>query len=183
MKKTISILSKNIYAAVLVLSLLCLTFSCHPHAEEGLTDEEVQTLIDGVLEIYNEGNLDMADTVMTPDFIQRSTALDNAEDVTGIEEYKEYITTVRTQYADFNAIVEETITSGDRVVVVWNVTWTNIDPTGVSPFAGQMIQLDGVDICRVVDGKIAEILRYANEAQVYAQLGFTFTPPMAQSEQ
>ena len=182
MKKSILILSKNIFAAALVLSLLCLTFACQPQAEDGLTEDEVQTLIDGVLDIYNEGNLDMADSILAADFNQTSSALDNMEDAAGIEAYKEYIAATRIQYPDFNAVTTEVIASGDRIVVIWNVTWTYSDTTGVVPIEGQVIQLDGVDICRVVDGKISEIIRYANEAQVLSQMGFTFTPPMAEAE-
>jgi ketosteroid isomerase-like protein len=46
---------------------------------------------------------------------------------------------------------EETIALGDRCVVLWRYTWANGSDRG---------HVRGVDVCRVRDGKVAEMLSY-----------------------
>ena len=45
------------------------------------------------------------------------------------------------------------------------------------PPTGKKVDLSGVLISQVVDGKITEQWAYTNMASRYRQLGFTITPP------
>jgi predicted ester cyclase len=55
-------------------------------------------------------------------------------------------------------------------------TGTHTGPGQIPP-TGKKIKVSSVSIIRLVNGKIAEQLIYANRAAVLRQLGFTFTPP------
>ncbi|GAI75712.1 unnamed protein product, partial [marine sediment metagenome] len=128
-----------------------------------------------------EGNLAMADELIDPNYVEHDAA--NPEDIVGIDAFKEQITYIRTNYPDFNVTAEELIVKDDRIVCRWIATGTNTGTTNDLPPTGKKIQIEGVDILRVVDGKIVERLMYYNEATMLRQLGFTITPPQEPSEQ
>ncbi len=181
MKKSILLCTKTTYVASLILLMLCLTFSCQQQVEEGFTEEEAKALVERDLEIYNEGNLSMADELIDPNYVEHDAAL--PEDIVGIDAFKERITNMRTNYPDLNITVEELIVKDDRIVWRWIITGTNTGPIGDLPPTGKKVRIEGVGILRVVDGKIVERLPYWNEATMLRQLGFTITPPEGPSEQ
>jgi steroid delta-isomerase-like uncharacterized protein len=180
MKKSILLWTKTTYVASFILFLLCLTFSCQQQVEEGLTEEEAKALVERDLEIYNEGNLAMADELIDPNYVEHSAAL--PEDIVGIDAFKERITNLRTNYPDLKFTVEELIIKDDRIVWLWVCTGTNTGTTSDIPPTGKKIRIEGVGILRVVDGKIVERLPYYNEATMLRQLGFTITPPSSEDE-
>jgi hypothetical protein len=72
--------------------------------------------------------------------------------------------------------IDETIIKGDRIIALYTLTGTNTGP-GQWPPTGKKIEIKGVSIGRIVDGKFAEELVYYNFAALLTQLGFTITPP------
>ncbi len=180
MKKSILLWTKTTYVATFILFLLCLTFSCQQQVEEGLTEEEVQNLVERDLEIWNEGNLALADELIAPDYVQH--AADISEDIVGIDAFKEQITNLRTNYPDYNVTVEELIVEDDKFVCSWIATGTNTGTTNDIPPTGKKMRVEGVGILRVVDGKIVERLIYYNEATMLRQLGYTIIPPTIEGE-
>jgi len=181
MKKSILLWTKTTYVTTFILLMFCLTFSCQQQVKEGLTEEEAKALVERDMEIYNEGNLALADDHIAPDYVAHSA--DSPEDVVGIDAFKEGITNLRTNYPDLNLTVEELIVKDDRIVWRWVITGTNTGTTSDIPPTGKKVRIEGVGILRVVDGKIVERLPYWNEATMLRQLGFTITPPEEPSEQ
>jgi len=181
MKKSILLWTKTTYVAAFILFLLFLTFSCQQQVKEGLTEEEAKALVERDLEIWNEGNLAMADELIAPDYVEHHA--DVSEDIVGIDAFKEYVTNLRTNYPDLNLTVEELIVKDDRIVWRWIATGTNTGTTSDLPPTGKKSRHEGVGILRVVDGKIIERLAYYNEATVLRQLGYTITPPTIEGEE
>jgi len=157
-----------------IILLLCFTFSCQQQVEEGITEEEAKAFSDRDLEIWNEGNLAIADELYDPDYVGHAVEL---EDVVGIDAFKEDVTNVRTDYPDFKFTVEEIIVKDDKIVERWIATGTNTGTTSDIPPTGKKIRVSGVSIIHVVNGKFVERWTYYNEATVLRQIGFTFTPP------
>lgn len=180
MKKSILLWTKTTYVATLILFLLCLTFRCQQQVEEGITEEEVQNLVERDLEIWNEGNLALADELIAPDYVEHTAGI--SENIVGIDAFKKRVSDLRTNYPDFNLTVEELIVKDDRIVWRWIANSTNSGTTNDLPPTGKKTRTEGVGILRVVDGKIVERLIYYNEATMLRQLGYTFTPPQEPSE-
>ena len=181
MKKSILLRTKSTFVATFILFLLFLAFSCQQPVEKGITEEEAQNLVERDMGIWNEGNLAIADELIAPDYVQRSTA--NSEDLIGIDAFKELITNVRTQFPDFKITVEELIIKDDKIVWRWIMTGTNTGTTSDIPPTGKKMQCEGVGILHVVDGKIVERLIYYNEADMLTQLGYTIAPPTIEGEE
>lgn len=180
MKKTILLWTKTTYV-VAFFSVLCLTFSCQQQVKEGLTEEEAKALVEKDLEIWNEGNLNLADELYSPEFLYRPT--DVRKDIVGIDAFKELVKGTRTTYPDFNIKSKELIIKGDRIVNHWMLTCTNTGPLGELPPTNKKVQISGITIFKVVNGKIAEEMIFYNYAAIYRQLGYTITPPQEPSEQ
>ena len=181
MKKSILLLTKTTYVATFILFLLCLTFSCQKHVEEGITEEEAKAIVEKDLEIWNKGNLALADEIIAPDYVGHIAGF--PEDIVGIEAYKEEVTNLRTNYPDLNLTIEETIVKDDRIVRRQIVTGTNTGTTSDLPPTGKKIRVEVVSIVRVVDGKVVEGWTYYNELAVLIQLGYTITPPTIEGEE
>jgi steroid delta-isomerase-like uncharacterized protein len=181
MKKSILLWTKTTYVASFILLMLCLSFSCQQQVEEGITEEEVQNLVERDQKIWNEGNLALIDELIAPDYVEHTAGI--SEDIVGIDAFKERVTDLRNSFPDFNVTVEELIVKDDRIVWRWIATGTNTGTMNDIPPTGKKIRIEGVGILRVVDGKIVERLPYWNEATMLRQLGFTITPPQEPSEQ
>jgi len=168
-----------------LILLVCFAFSCRKQvteeAPEGITEEEAKALVEKDSEIWNEGNLALADEIISPDYVEHTA--DISEDIVGIDAFKEGITNIRTSYPDFNVTVEELIVKNDKIVWRWVITGTNTGTTGDIPPTGKKVRAEGVGILRVVNGKIVERLIYYNDATMLRQLGYTITPPSTEGEE
>lgn len=167
-----------------LILLLCFAFSCKEQvteeAPEGITEEEAKALVERDLEIWNDGNLALADELIAPDYVEHTA--DISEDIVGIDAFKEGVANRRTIYPDFNLTIEELIVKNDRIVWRWIFTGTNTGTTSDIPPTGKKVRMEGVGILRVVNGKIVERLIYYNEATSLSQLGYTITPPQPPEE-
>ena len=163
-----------------IILLLCFTFSCQQQIEEGITEEEAKAFIDRDFEIWNEGNLALADDLLSPDYVQHSGEL---EEIVGIDAFKKDLTVLRTDFPDFNFTIEDLIVKSDKIVYRWIATGTNTGTTSDIPPTGKKIRVSGVAIMHVVNGKYVEKWMYYNQATVLRQLGFTFTPPQPPAPQ
>ena len=168
-----------------LILLLCFAFSCNnqvtEEAPEGITEEEAKALIEKACEIYNEGNLALADELIAPDYVEHTA--DISEDIVGIDAFKEGVANRRTIYPDFNVTVEELIVKNDKIVWRWILTGTNTGTTSDIPPTGKKVRAEGVGILRVVNGQIVERLIYYNDATMLRQRGYTITPPSTEGEE
>jgi steroid delta-isomerase-like uncharacterized protein len=135
-----------------------------------------KALVEQSLEVWNKGNMALVDELYTPEFKLHLVDQINGERE-GAEAFKEYVDFLRTAYPDMKLAPEEVIVSDDKVIMRMNFTGTNTGPRGDVPPTGKNVQVSGVMISRIDDGKIAEEWLYVNMASVFRQLGFTITPP------
>ena len=119
-----------------------------------MTTEDNKMLVRRYIEeIINTGNVDRIPEFISPDYFE---VHDGKEYPIGIEGAKEHVLGVRNTYPDLELIIEKQIAEGDWVVtcIVAQGThkgpWLNIKPTN------KFVKYTGVNINRVVDGKIVE---------------------------
>ncbi len=143
------------------------------------SDTESKVVIEKSLELWNTGNMDLADEVYTSDIKLHLVDQVNPEKV-GTAAVKEYIDFLRTAYPDLKIASEEMIISGNKVIMLQNFSGTNTGPRGDMQATGKRVEVSGVMISHISEGKIAETWVYLNMASVYRQLGFTITPPSGQ---
>jgi steroid delta-isomerase-like uncharacterized protein len=120
-------------------------------------------------EIFNGGNLDLADELYAPDYVLHDPSL--PEDLHGPEGLKRYAAMSRGAFPDARVSVEDQIAEGDKVVDRWTATGTHTgDLMGVPP-TGRRIEVSGITIGRFAGGKIVEDWYQGDDLGMMRQLG------------
>ena len=120
-----------------------------------MSAEENKALARRVIEeMFNKGNLDVAEELIAPDYVDHDPAM--PEDIRGPEGFKEYVSAYRTAFPDIHIEIEDQIAEGDRVATRWVASGTHEgDLMGINP-TGNRVTVVGTTIERVADGQIAE---------------------------
>ena len=120
-------------------------------------------------EIFNGGNLDLADELYAPDYVLHDPSL--PEDLHGPEGIKQYAAMSLGASPDARVTVEDQVAEGDKVVSRWTATGTHTgDLMGMSP-TGRRIEISGITINRFSGGKIAEDWYQSEDLGMMQQLG------------
>ena len=114
-------------------------------------------------EIFEDGNLDVADEILAPDFVWYTPPTETF--LTGPEAIKLQATDLRGFFADLVMTDDDVIAEGDRVVIRWTLTGTAQTETGPAP-----VTFTGIDIFRVADGQLAELWQNTDDLGLEAQL-------------
>jgi predicted ester cyclase len=120
-------------------------------------------------EIYAKGDLDLADELIHPDFVDHEPA--HAEQPTGPESVKQ---TVRRLHAAFSGLrfeVEDEIAEGDKVVQLATMRGRHAGPLIGREATGKEFAVRHVYIWRIADGKIAEHWGSRDDLGLLGQLG------------
>jgi ketosteroid isomerase-like protein len=96
---------------------------------------------------FNRHDLAALADIITEDCVFESTLPPDGQRVVGREAVLEAWGQVMADAADVQFDVEEMITAGDRVVVLWRFSWADG-------------HVRGVDVMRVRDGRVAESFAY-----------------------
>lgn len=173
MAKTIQLLTKTTF--IIILILLCFSFSCQQQAKNVFTEKEAKAFMDRYMETMNKADLDLVDEIISPEFVLRSPFF--PEPIAGIEGYKALVTNTSNTFSDLNATIEEVIVKGDKIWSRFSMAGTNTGPLGELPATGKKFHISGLAVTRVINGKIVEDETFWNVLEFYQQLGFTLTPP------
>lgn len=118
------------------------------------TIENANTVRKVIDDIWNHGQMAMADTYFTADYIGHDPATTNA--TRGPEAIKQNATMYRKAFPDLHLHIEDTISDGDHVVARWTSTGTHTGDLQGIPATGKSTSSTGITIARFVNGKIAE---------------------------
>ncbi len=118
-------------------------------------------------EMWNKGNLVIADEVLTEDFVQHAPG----RDVKGLDAFKQYVTAFRTAFPDLHFAVEEQFEGRGKVVTHWKATGTQKGELMGIPASGKQVTLPGMTITRFDGAKIADNLLYWDRLTLFEQLG------------
>jgi serine phosphatase RsbU (regulator of sigma subunit)/predicted ester cyclase len=118
-------------------------------------------------EVTNQGNLDVADELLAPDFVDHDVI---PEKVADIEDVKRNVAELQASFSDYHFSIEEQVAEGDKVVTrtIFNSTHDQEEYRGVIP-SGARITMETVSIHRVIEGKIVEARHTANTAGFWQQ--------------
>ncbi len=119
-----------------------------------MSAEQNKLLIRRYIEqVVNTGQVDRIDQFISPDYTE---IYDSKRYPLGIEGAKEHILGVRRTYPDLTLTIEQQIAEGDWVVTCITARgthrgeWMGIKPTG------KVLTYTGVNLDRIIDGRIVE---------------------------
>ena len=119
-------------------------------------------------EVWGEGDLQAADDVLAEDFIEHNPVPGQAP---GREGHKQVLQLWRTAFRDLTLTVDDVFAVGDRAALRWTARGTHAADLMGMPATGREVTLTGIDILRIVDGKIVERWGEFNGIEMLQQLG------------
>jgi steroid delta-isomerase-like uncharacterized protein len=129
----------------------------------------------------SEENKDLArrawEAINNPDILDEVYALDVVwhepdQEVQGLEEARQFISMYKTAFPDLNVTVEDVIAEGDKVVT--RITFHGTHQGEVEEFGpptGRQIEVKGITISRIENGKIVEDWDSYDNLSILQQLG------------
>ena len=124
-----------------------------------MSTEENKAIVRRYQEAYNSNNLDALNGVVAPDFVSHSLAPGLPEGLQGGNLMHQM---TMAAMADYRVSIDDLIAEGDRVVARFTMTGTHTGAEFLGlPASGRKINVSGISIFRLADGKIVE--HWANE--------------------
>jgi steroid delta-isomerase-like uncharacterized protein len=119
-------------------------------------------------EVYNKGNLDVADELVAADYLSHNE-LDF--EVLGPRGIKDAAIKQRSAFPDLVTTIDDLIAEGDKVVVRGHDEGTHRGEFMGLPPSGARFKITWIDIFRVNEGKLAEAWLETNVESFKRQLG------------
>lgn len=128
-------------------------------------DKNKEIVRRGLEELWNSGDLTVADDVYGVDFANHEVTHKQFHD---LESYKRYVSSINSIMPDFQVSIDDIIGRGDRVATRWKVEGTETE-------TGNSYGWSGVTIFRLSNCKIVEAWWGRDALSVAMQMGITPT--------
>jgi len=135
--------------------------------------EENKAIIGSFAELWNTGNLAIADEIFSPDFVNHDP---NDPGVTNLESYKGYVPAVRIGFPDINISVDDLVAEEEKVAFRYTIIATHQGELMGMPATGIQVVWTGITVAHLADGKIMEMWWAKDTLGMLQQLGVI--PPM-----
>lgn len=123
------------------------------------------------LEMFNEGNLSIADEIISPDYVYQSPA----GELKGPEGMKQLVQAFRVAFPDGAFTIDDMVGEGDQVAVRYTLTGTLKGEYYGIPPTGKQVNITAGFFYKFENGKEVEVVSFMDSLAFYQQLGVT--PP------
>lgn len=132
------------------------------------TQENINVVNRYMEEVWNKGNLDAVDELLAEDYTHL-TPPPGMEPTR--EGFKHYVAMMQDAFPDLTLTAEDTVVDGDKVVQRYTSKGTHEGELMDIPPTGHTVQIDGISIYNVQDGRIVEDATQIDFAGLLAQIG------------
>lgn len=169
-------INKTIVLPFLLLMVLTL-FGCKNEPSEACVElEAAQQQLDSNLEMYenvwdlivNKGEIDQ---INDTNFAENITLVSSPENVVGIEAFKAYYQNYLTGFSNIQFTIVDVFGQGDKIVKHWNFKGTHSGDFFGIPATGKEVDVEGVTLVKMKDGKIAQEQDFMDNYLFLDQLG------------
>lgn len=153
------------------MKLLTVVFSCSclltVVAGASSLQEENKTVAKRAFEeILNSGRFELAEQLYARDFVNHGV-----HKKASLEEDQAALKGWHQAFSDITIVPEKLIAEGDLVTIYWVAKGTNTGTGNGLPATGKKVELAGITIWRIVDGKIKEEWSAFDQLSMMQQLG------------
>jgi steroid delta-isomerase-like uncharacterized protein len=134
---------------------------------EAMDIEANKALVRRYVELYNTGNIALADEVIASDFEDHT----HPELRPGPEDVKHEVEAFRAAFPDAYATIEDIISEGDMVAFRFVLRGTHQGSFASLPATGKKVTMTGMDFIRIANGKLAELWSNQDTLGWLQQLG------------
>jgi Predicted ester cyclase len=125
------------------------------------------------LEIYGQGKLQLIDELYAPEFIERSPQPGLAPTRDG---FKQFVTSLRKAFPDLTYTIDDSIESGDKVVLRLTASGTMRSEFAGMPATNKHATWTEIHILRVANEHVVEHWGLIQELGMMVQLGVIAAP-------
>lgn len=121
-------------------------------------EENIQLMLRWFQEVWNEGKTETIHELLAPDAIAIGQ-LEDRKELRGATEFVSFVSNLRATFPDIKIKVEDVFGADDRVVLRWSATMTTMTHSGNqqgTPATAKVVEVTGITIARIRDGKIVE---------------------------
>lgn len=133
------------------------------------TAQKNKVLIEKVYRIFSGGNLDELEKYINPNFAEFYK--DPRIQGSGLEYLKNLMTMNRQAFPDLKFTIHEILTEGDKSVVYSTMSGTNTGNFMGKPATNKSVNIDGIDICEIVNGKLTQHWGVWDNLKLLQQMG------------
>lgn len=136
-----------------------------------MSPEENKAILRHALdEIWNKGNLTVADELAHPDLVARSNTLGMAGSNT-LAQMKGLVAMYRAAFPDLSIAFDEMVAEGEQVAVRFTATGTHLGPLLGIPPTGKRATVANITIYHMRDGRIMDQQGLTDTLGLLQQLG------------
>ncbi|MFD0991233.1 ester cyclase [Mariniflexile jejuense] len=156
----------------IILFLIATGFS-FLSCDNAKTDKNIKMYTQVWDDIVNKGDIDK---INTTNFDENITAISSPENIVGIENFKAYYQNFITGFSDIKFTVVDVFGEGDNIMKHWNFKGKHTgDFFGIPP-TGKQVDIEGVTITKMKNGKIAQEQDFMDNTVFMQQLGIASSP-------
>jgi predicted ester cyclase len=161
----------KVWTSVITLGMVFsgLAVTQEPHPGEA----QVRALLHRYYTFWNTGDVSELDAILSNDYVRH----EGTQSFEGREALKQNVLTVRAAYSGLEVSMTDLVIGGDRAVHSWNLKGRHTGPLGDIAPTGKPVDVSGVIIARISNGRFVEEWSYFNQLQLFAQLGYKLMPP------
>lgn len=130
------------------------------------TPEANKALVLQLVEAVNSRNLDLADNLLTPDYVQHNPSF-----AQGLAGFKQGFAGFLEAFPDLTWKVDDVVAEGDKIVARTTLTGTHRGEFLGLPATGRRVTFGTIDVWRVEDGRLAEHWDQVDNLGLLQQLG------------
>lgn len=128
-------------------------------------------------EAWNKGRLEVLDEIVALNYVNHDPFVPGLPP--GPEGLKPIFAGLRAAFSDLHYTLEDLVAEGDKVVTRWTMRGTHTGELMGIPATGRQVAVGGMQIERIVDGKIVEHWRKSDDMRLMQQLGVIPEPQAA----
>lgn len=171
-------MKKSNFLNICVVALFFAAFtSCENKPSAGVVQLEIanKQLADNLKmykntwdEIINNGNIDL---INETNFASNITLVTKPNNIVGIEAFKDYYKNYLVGFSNITFTVEDVFGQGDKIVKHWNFKGTNSGEFFGIPATGREVNIEGVTLVIMKNGRIAQEQDFMDNLEFMQQLG------------
>lgn len=137
-------------------------------ASRSMQDQNKSVVRRAMEEIWGKGNMSALNELYAPIFVDHTPQQGTTPNREGVKQaYNLY----HKAFPDFDFTIDSVIAEGDEVCARITFRGTQQGEIAGIPPTGKRVNLTGVEICRVKDGKITESWEFLDQTAMMQQLG------------
>jgi steroid delta-isomerase-like uncharacterized protein len=140
------------------------------------TEENKAVVRDYIDELFNKGNFSLIDELLASNYLEHVAG---TQEIHGLEAMEQAVTTYRSAFPDITVAIEDQIAEGDRVASRWTLRGTHQGELAGIPPTGKQVTMTGMEMNRVVNGKVVETWSEFDALGMMQQLGVVPAPEQA----